>query len=73
MYFQQPLQMRAVSSPSLTESPLDVPPSRIISPKFSTKPEPNGQIQNELNERGQNQTGESILEEFEVQAMQLDT
>lgn len=69
MYLQQPLQMRAVSSPSLTESPLDVPASSIISPKFSTKPEPNGQNQHEINERGHNQTGEFSLNEVEVQAM----
>jgi hypothetical protein len=47
--------MRAVSSPSLTENILDVP----ISPKFSSKPEPNEHVPNhELNDhRGHQQTG----------------
>lgn len=43
--------MRAVSSPSLTEAPIDTPPNS--SPNYSTKPEPNGHIQNHHeNDRG---------------------
>lgn len=57
--------MRAVSSPSLTENPIEIQTSSCASPKFSNKPEPNGQHhqnnhpqQLELNERG-NHTGKT--------------
>lgn len=51
--------MRAVSSPSLTETPVDVPTNKLT---YSVKPEPNGRIQNhqELSDRsGQNPSGEN--------------
>jgi hypothetical protein len=55
----QPLQMRAVSSPSLTENPTETSPSiTSTSPKFSSKPEPNGH-HSELADR--NQTGEWVF------------
>lgn len=55
--------MRAVSSPSLTENPLENQSSISTSPNFNTtKSEPNGHVpSSELNDRGQHQTGEKIF------------
>ena len=52
--------MRAVSSPSLTETPAEVPSS--TSTNYSTKPEPNESLQHpqELNDRGNQQSGKEI-------------
>jgi hypothetical protein len=51
--------MRAVSSPSLTESPFELPATSTTTPKFSAKPEPIGHAPShlELNERGHQQGG----------------
>lgn len=49
--------MRAVSSPSLTDNPIEIP-STNVSPKYSTKPEPNGNVQQEINEK--NYTGKTM-------------
>lgn len=64
--FLQPLQMRAVSSPSLTENPLENQSSISTSPNFNTtKSEPNGHVpSSELNDRGQHQTGEKNILSF---------
>lgn len=57
----QPLQMRAVSSPSLTENPSEIQSSSSTSPKSSTKPPPNGHLpSNELSDRGHQQTGKYL-------------
>lgn len=60
--------MRAVSSPSLTETPTENPPSTSLN--FSAKPEPNGSIQNhnELNERGNQQSGKT---EFQLRIIKF--
>ncbi|CRK90297.1 CLUMA_CG004007, isoform A, partial [Clunio marinus] len=61
-----PLQIRAVSSPSLTEPPVESQSN--TSPKYSIKPEPNGNIpnQSELNERSHQQSASSgsVLQKF---------
>ena len=48
--------MRAVSSPSLTDSPIEIP-STNVSPKYSTKPESSGNVQQDINEK--NYTGKT--------------
>lgn len=59
LIYLQPLQMRAVSSPTLTENPLENQSSISPSPKFATKTEPNvnQNANSEINDRGHHQTG----------------
>lgn len=64
--------MRAVSSPSLTENPLENKSSISNSPKFTDKPEPNRHLPtSELNDRGQNQTSKKIFLKVKFPSLEI--